>query len=373
MAKRKRLSPAQNSYLAGPSEGKSPLSPGLAPSATPAPSAAPAPIAQVAGAASSQAALQELSDVLTSARAKGLMVEELALDSIDEAHLVRDRISQDEEEMEALMRSLRARGQQSPIEVVPLQDHRDGKRWGLISGWRRLTALRRLYAEGSEPEFARIKALVIRPESAEAAYVAMVEENEIRVNLSHYERARIAVRALSEGVFPSQRKALQELFANVPRSKRSKIGSFVTLVEALDAVLYFPTAISEKLGLALVRRIGEDAAFLPHLVARLTEAERQDAAEELALLQAALDAQPQALKVSLEPEVPGIAPSRASAPTSEPEPAAPSFPSRGAVVSIQLADGLRLEHRTGSNRIGLSGQAVDEQFLADLKAWIRQR
>ncbi|EBA14527.1 ParB-like nuclease [Roseobacter sp. SK209-2-6] len=371
MAKRKRLSPAQPGYLATAPETKSALS-GPLPTA----SAAPAPIAQVASEAASQAALQELSDVLQNARAKGLMVEEIALDAIDETHLVRDRIHQDEEEMEALMGSLRARGQQSPIEVVPLSGRLDGKAWGLISGWRRLTALRRLYAEGSEPEFARIKALVIRPESAGAAYVAMVEENEIRVNLSHYERARIAVRALKEGVFPNQRKALQELFANVPRAKRSKIGTFITLVEALDAVLYFPAAISEKLGLSLVRRLSEDEGFAERLKFRLQAAPRADAAAELALLNAALEEgvapEKAALNHASEPEGPPVkeevtTPSEPRIRTSEPS------HTKGERISLQAAPGLRLGYSADAQRIELSGSAVDGALLEDLKAWLRNR
>ncbi|MGR3621455.1 ParB/RepB/Spo0J family partition protein [Pseudophaeobacter sp.] len=367
MAKRKRLTPAQNSYLSGAPEGKSALGPALAsPSA-----AAPAPIAQVASEAASQAALQELSDVLSNARAKGLMVEEIALEAIDETHLVRDRISQDEEEMAALMASLRARGQQTPIEVVPLSGRRDGKSWGLISGWRRLSALRRLYAENSEPEFSQIKALVIRPDSAEAAYVAMVEENEIRVNLSHYERARIAVRALKEGVFPTQKKALQGLFANAPRAKRSKIGSFVTLVEALDAVLYFPAAISEKLGLALVRQMGEDAEFAPRLKAALQVAARPTAVEELAVLTAALEdlQNEQALKVPLEPQPPE-GPGAEIAPQIR-QLAAETAPQER--ISSQIAAGLRLGFQPDARRIELSGAAVDAKLVEDLKVWLRQR
>ncbi|MEP4037178.1 ParB N-terminal domain-containing protein [Pseudophaeobacter sp.] len=367
MAKRKRLSPAQDSYLAGAPEAKSAL-----PGPLPTPAASAAPIAQVAGEASASAALQEVSQVLQQARARGLMVEEIALERIDETHLVRDRIDQDAEEMDALMGSLRARGQQTPIEVVPLEGRIDGKSWGLISGWRRLSALRRLYAETSDSDFATIKALVIRPDSAEAAYVAMVEENEIRVNLSHYERARIAVRALKEGVFPSQKKALQGLFANAPRAKRSKIGSFVTLVEALDAVLYFPTAISEKLGLALVRQIGEDPEFATRLKAALQAAERGTAAEELAVLNAALAAdqeQDTSLTPPLEPQVaaggavnnpPRVRQTTAEVGTQE-------------RVTTQLAPGLRLGFQPGAQRIELSGTAVDAVLLEDLKAWLTQR
>ena len=374
MAKRKRLSPAQNTYLEGAPERKSALAGPL-----PTPAASAVPIAQVAAEASTQAALQEVTQVLHQARARGLMIEEIALDAIDETHLVRDRIDQDEDEMEALMGSLRARGQQTPIEVVPLEGRIDGKSWGLISGWRRLSALRRLYSEGSESEFASIKALVIRPESAEAAYVAMVEENEIRVNLSHYERARIAVRALKEGVFPNQKKALQGLFANAPRAKRSKIGSFVTLVEALDAVLYFPTAISEKLGLALVRQLSAEPEFAARLKHALQAADRPNAAEELMVLNTELaSCKPdQDLSAALETKEAGSSP--AQSPTkfpAEPLPRIRQTAGESAVqerISTQVAAGLRLGFQPGAKRIELSGDAVDATLLEDLTAWLKQR
>jgi ParB/RepB/Spo0J family partition protein len=371
MAKRKRLSPAQNSYLSGAPESKSALA---GPLPTPSPSAAPiAPIAQVAGAASTEAALQEVTQVLQQARARGLMVEEIALDQIDETHLVRDRIAQDEDEMEALMGSLRARGQQTPIEVVPLQERIDGTSWGLISGWRRLSALRRLYAETSESKFATVKALVIRPDSAEAAYVAMVEENEIRVNLSHYERARIAVRALKEGVFPSQKKALQGLFANAPRAKRSKIGSFVTLVEALDAVLYFPTAISEKLGLALVREMAEDAGFAARLKQALQGADRSSAAEELAILNAAIEVVQPVKNTALTPSLESETPAGPRADTT-PVIRQPGIEmAAGERVTTQVTAGLRLGFQPDAQRIELTGAAVDSALLEDLKSWLKQR
>ncbi|MEQ3670382.1 ParB N-terminal domain-containing protein [Pseudophaeobacter sp.] len=366
MAKRKRLSPAQNSYLSGAPESKSALAGPL-----PTPSPSPAPIAQVAGAASTEAALQEVTQVLQQARARGLMVEEIALDQIDETHLVRDRITQDEDDMEALVSSIRSRGQQTPIEVVPLTDRLDGKSWGLISGWRRLSALRRLYTETFEPEFASVKALVIHPESAQAAYVAMVEENEIRVNLSHYERARIAVRALREGVFETQKKALQGLFANAPRAKRSKIGSFVTLVEALDSVLYFPTAISEKLGLALVRQIGEDPSFVSRLKTRLQQSARSLPADELALLNASLDGE----QASLTDSVGTTPPARSQPDVLAPrlQPVAGAETASGERVFMQVSASLRLGFMPDAQRIELSGAAVDARLLEDLKLWLKQR
>ncbi len=362
MAKRKRLMPAQSSYLSGAPESKSALGGPMAMGA--------APIAQVASEAASSAALQELSDVLENARAKGLLIEEVPLSAIDETHLVRDRIEQDAEEMEALVDSLRARGQQTPIELVPLEDRADGRSHGLISGWRRLGALKRLYAETSDPKFSTVKALIIRPDTAQDAYIAMVEENEIRVNLSHYERARIAVRAMTEEVFPTLKKALQSLFANVPRAKRSKIRSFVTLVEELDAVLFYPTAISEKLGLALVRAMGEDEGFADRLRAALSESPRQTPAEEVEILNRMLDAASRpSLNHGLETQnVPD---------SSAASPARPRIRTPGAVakerISLQAAAGVRLGFTPDQNRIELTGDAVDAELMEALRDWLKHR
>ncbi|MGR3762470.1 ParB/RepB/Spo0J family partition protein (plasmid) [Roseobacteraceae bacterium NS-SX3] len=377
MAKRKRLMPAQATYLSGGAE---------APAGRPGPlgstGASGAPIARVASEASAQAALQELSGVLENARTKGLMIEEIPLAAIDETYLVRDRIEQDADEMAALMASLRSRGQQTPIEVVPLEAPQDGTQGrlthGLISGWRRLSALKRLYAETSEPQFATVKALVIRPESAAEAYVAMVEENEIRVNLSHYERARIAVRALKEGVYETQKQALQGLFANAPRAKRSKIGSFVTLVEALDSVLRFPTAISEKLGLALVRELNADEGFAARLTAALEAAERPSAAEELEVLARELEAvqAPGAGAEEAEPaqseEIPASPAPAAEEPAARPR-LRPEPPAAGERIAQQAAPGVRLAFSPGAGRIELTGSAVDADLAEALAAWLQNR
>ena len=124
------------------------------------------------------------------------MVLSLPLADIQLDYLVRDRTLVDDAEMTALMDSLRARGQQTPVEVADL----GGGRYGLISGWRRCQALARLAQETGEDRFGTVLALLRRPEDASDAYLAMVEENEIRVGLSYFERARIVAKAAENGV-----------------------------------------------------------------------------------------------------------------------------------------------------------------------------
>lgn len=352
MAKRKRLTPANpGGFVEG----------ARAPDTKSLPQAlGPAPIAQVAGDASATAALAELAEAMQSARADGLMIDLLPLEVIDARYLVRDRLEQDQDEMGALIDSIRARGQQTPIEVIRLPAPVDGMTHGLISGWRRLTALNRLYAETNDARFARVRAQVVHPETAQDAYVAMVEENEIRVNLSHYERARIAIRAVREGVYPTPRAALQGLYGATTRSKRSKIGSFISLVEAWDTVLRHPTAISEKLGLSLARVLGQEPGFAQNLKTRLKGQPRKTAADEMRVLAAAV-----------ADHTAGTAPSRA--PNVSAQPNAPDDLVGDDGSSVALRPGLALRHNRKDQVLELTGSEVTAAFVADLKAWLQTR
>ena len=62
------------------------------------------------------------------------------------------------------------------------------------------------------------------------------------------------------------------LFHAASRAKRSKIGSFLALVEALDGALRFPDAIGERQGLALAKALDDDPDFGAELRSRLEAA-----------------------------------------------------------------------------------------------------
>ncbi|MFN7224048.1 MAG: ParB/RepB/Spo0J family partition protein [Paracoccaceae bacterium] len=301
-----------------------------------------APIARVAADAAATAALRDLADEVTRAREDGRLVQALPLAAVEEGWISRDRIGVDAEELASLVESLRAYGQRSPIEVValpangadPAEPH-----FGLISGWRRLTALRQLHAETGDARFGTVLALQRRPEGAGDAYVAMVEENEIRLGLSYYERARIAALAVEAGVFATPKAALQRLYASASRAKRSKIGSFLTLHASLDGALRFPAAIPERLGLALAARIDADPDFAPRLRARLQAAQTDSVQAEQTLLQRALKGK--AAEVSdMEPR------------------------------SEELAPGIRVS-RGPQGSLRLEGPGVDDAFRARLMEWLR--
>jgi hypothetical protein len=344
MAKRKRLTPFGDPAL--PEDATQDLPPDLEtkamftryPQGYAGTYVRPAPIADMAGAAAATAAMEEMAEVLRNARESGRMVLALPLDQVQADHLMRDRIALDDDEMTALVDSLRARGQQTPVEVVALGP----ERYGLISGWRRLKALRQLLAEtGDAGKYGSVLALLRQPEQASDAYVAMVEENELRVGLSFYERARIVAKAVEAGVYADDRSALRGLFGSVPRARRSKIGSFLTVVRALDGALRFPETISEKLGLALAQRIEAD----PALPARLLSA--------------------------LEAKVPA---------TAEAEQAVLSRlgtvekPSQKAVTEtvLSVAPGLRLRDLPGGG-FALEGDRADAALRVRLLDWLRQQ
>ena len=102
-------------------------------SAFPAPRAR-MPIADVAGEVAGRAALEEVAREMTAAEEEGRVVKKLPLEQIVLRHLARDRMVLDEEEMAALMASLEARGQQTPIEVLESRFPVRVLRYGLRRG-----------------------------------------------------------------------------------------------------------------------------------------------------------------------------------------------------------------------------------------------
>lgn len=323
----------------------------------------PPPIARVVAETATEAALSELAGAMAKARSEGRLVLRLALEEIVTDHLVRDRIGLDEEELAGLIGSIRENGQRSPIEVTEIAPGR----YGLISGWRRMQALRQLAQEAEGARFAEVLALVRQPDTAADAYIAMVEENEIRAGLSYYERARIAGRAVELGVFETEKQALQRLFANASRARRSKIGSFLVIWHRMDAVLRFARAIPERLGLALEKAIeAADSAMLETFLQDLRRDPSPDAAEEILRLQtfvAEVDENVSRAK--------HLAPAREQgggvAKIAPKEP--PVVPSSAAV---ELRPGVYLAVKGGLAypTLTLSGPGVDPVFRDRLEKWL---
>lgn len=329
MAKRKRLSPATPGVFAAP-ETSGPLT--------------RAPIADVARDAASASALEALSQELSTARESGRMVLTLPLSDIVLDHLVRDRVTAETDEMETLITSLAARGQQAPIEVMALPDGR----YGLISGWRRCQALLRLTEDGSHD--GTVLALQRQPADAPEAYLSMVEENEIRVGLSYFERARIAAKAVEQGVFETDKAALLALFASASRPKRSKIRSFLPLVAAFDGVLAFPHMIGERLGLRLSAALAADPGLAETIAVKIRDEAPESADAELALLAAAL--------APKDPPL-GTGPGGDTGPKPD-------------KVEKQVRPGLRAHWEEGADRLMLRGPDMTPAFRTRLLEWLEQ-
>lgn len=280
------------------------------------------PIAEVASDTAGRAALEEVAREMTAAETEGRVIKKVPLKKIIGFHLCRDRMVVDPDDMAALQASIADRGQQTPIEVVRIGD---GK-FGLISGLRRMEALRAL-------GHTHALALIRQPDSAADSYRAMIEENEIRADLSFYERANIAFAVVGQRIYPDVRAAVAGLYAHATPAKRSKIVKFTVLRETLGASLRFPTAIPEHLGFALAQAIEAERAFASRVSAALRAADPEDAAAERKVLE-------QMLK----------------------------RPAKAAPAREEVAPGLTLEVRKG--RVVLAGQGVDAPLLEALRGFL---
>ncbi|WP_170457557.1 ParB/RepB/Spo0J family partition protein [Ruegeria arenilitoris] len=345
MAKRRRLTApdaAELEQLEAGFAAKPSISPFEANPSTP-------PIAQVAAEAATLNGMAAVTDRATLAKDQGdaarwrdaqdagLVAEMVPIDQIDADFLRRDRMVDDEEAMSELLESLRSNGLRTPIEVTKTEDG-----YGLISGYRRLEAFRRL--AGGDPKFAQIPAFVRQAGAGQGAYVSMVEENELRSNLSPYERGRIAVLAVGQGVFPSTEAAVDVLFAAASKAKRSKVRSFAVVHEALGDLLQYPVALSEKAGLRIAAAIRDGAQT--KLREALSRGEATDPKSELAVIEAALKEAP--------------------APTQEkPRGGRPKQIQRLPIQTLPGGGELRAEVSAGELRIHLRGRtlSVDEAAL----------
>jgi ParB family transcriptional regulator, chromosome partitioning protein len=282
------------------------------------------------------------------AQEEGRLILDLPLERIQTDHITRDRMIVSADDMDELKSSLRMSGQRLPIEVVALPD---GK-YGLISGWRRVTALQALQHE-NPARFSHVRALVRVDALPGGAYAAMVEENEIREQLTPYERGRIAVVAAERGAFASADQAVDVIFATASKAKRSKIRSFAVVHEELGGTLNFPTDLSERNGLRLAAalRLG----FGAKLRAALNEGQGVDALTEMLVMEPVLS---EAEAVTREPARGG----RPKAKAKE----APAYD------RVDLANGITMErvaHEDGYS-IRLRGKVVDAGLLEVVMAEI---
>ena len=165
----------------------------------------------------------------------------IPLDQIDADVLPRDRTLIDAGALTELERSIAATGLRTPIEVYAFGDG-----YGLISGLRRLTAFRRLFETTQLEKFSTIEATLRTPAGPAQAMALMVAENDIRANLSAWERSAIAHRAVGTEGIETLDAAITTLFPHADRNKRARIRAIAEVVEALGHVLIDPEGLSQQ-------------------------------------------------------------------------------------------------------------------------------
>lgn len=169
----------------------------------------------------------------------------IPLPEIDPHALLRDRTALDPDALAQLQHSIATEGLRSPIEVWQLSTPRPNPaggpdhRYGLISGLRRLTAARAI-GMPTVPAFLR------SPETLAQALAAMVTENEIRTQISPWEKANLILNAVDEGHFDTPDAAIATLFPALPRTSRLRLRAHVQVVEALGPRLTSPETLSTR-------------------------------------------------------------------------------------------------------------------------------
>ncbi|WP_435168965.1 ParB N-terminal domain-containing protein [Falsirhodobacter sp. 1013] len=224
---------------------------------------------------------------LREAEGRGLVLLEIPLERVEAEAIVRDRMALDPESMKELQLSIAAQGLRLPVEVFRLPGAAgQGERYGLLSGYRRLRAVQNLRGLTGDAKYDTIRAILREPEAMGGTFAAMVEENEVRAGLSHFERGRIAVIAAQQGAFPNVEAAVDALFPVASKGKRSKIRSFALIFEELGDMLLFPDALREKDGLRLAGALRE--GHEGRLREALADGSPETPAEELAVLEEAM-------------------------------------------------------------------------------------
>ena len=159
--------------------------------------------------------------------------------------LPRDRSTLDAAALAELQASVSRDGLRQPIEVWQLTTPSGGHDYGLISGLRRLTVhhnLNRLRPTA----FATIPAFLRSPASVADAMAAMVAENEIRSDLSPWDKGRMLVQAVEEGIFDTIEAAAQALHPTTTRQRRFVFRTYAAVVDELQGQITTPELLNHS-------------------------------------------------------------------------------------------------------------------------------
>lgn len=171
------------------------------------------------------------------------MPQLIPLAEIRDDALLRDRTALDPVLLDELLTSIQAEGLRQPIEVWALSQPTDGHRYGLISGLRRLTAFRRLASSPTSTVDA-IPAYVRTRQDFPATMAAMVSENEIRAEITPWEKGTLIAAAVDEQIFDTSDAAVAALYPALSRQKRARLRAFALVVEELHGAISTPERLS---------------------------------------------------------------------------------------------------------------------------------
>jgi ParB family transcriptional regulator, chromosome partitioning protein len=188
-----------------------------------------------------------------------MQIANIPIDQIDADSLIRDRSLDDPAALDDLTRSIREIGLRQPVEVFGIEtDDNHPRPYGLISGYRRLHACRAL-------GHTDIPALLCNPADLPAAMAAMVAENEVRAQITPWEKGKLIRKLVQEGVFADGEAAIAALHPAASRQHRARIRNAYAVVDAFSHSFTTPerltTARIDRLAMAL-RLGGEDVLRL---------------------------------------------------------------------------------------------------------------
>jgi ParB family chromosome partitioning protein len=192
-------------------------------------------------------------------KGRAMDIHHIPTDQILDTALLRDRSHLPEDALQDLVFSISRDGLRQPIELFELAEPPGGfddiHRYGLISGLRRLTAIRRLASWRANGDFTTIPAFLRTPATIPEAMAQMIAENEIRENLSPWERGLTIVTAVNRGLFDSMDQAIVALHPTALKQKRNRLRNLALVAEELQGMFSTPETLTqsqmERLGAAL--------------------------------------------------------------------------------------------------------------------------
>ena len=169
-------------------------------------------------------------------------INHIPLTAIKTDALPRDRSTLNQNALDELQASIATDGLRQPIEVWRLsnpQSDETGRTcdYGLISGLRRLTAHVNLADLRRNGDYTTIAAFIRTPVDYPAALAAMVTENEIRTQITPWEKADLILQSVALAIFDTPDAAIATLFPQSSKVTRSRLRAITSVVEELSEVI----------------------------------------------------------------------------------------------------------------------------------------